>query len=184
MPDLYTRDGDDGTTGLLGEGRVPKYHPRTEANGDVDEAAAALGLARALTRRASTRSLLETVQRDLYHLMAEVAATPEEAGRFRSIDPSRVAWLETEIDRITGIADPKGFIVAGDTPAAGALDLARTVLRRAERRVARLTHDGDLSNPDLLRYLNRASSLCFALELAEVQAAGLEGPTLARPEAT
>ncbi len=185
VPEFYTRDGDDGTTGLLGAGRVPKYHPRPEAYGAVDEAAAALGLARSLTGLPSTRATLETIQRDLYRLMAEVAATAEEADRFRAIDPSRVSWLESEIERASsGVPDPKGFILAGDTPAAAALDLARTVLRRAERQIARLTHGGDLANPELLRYLNRSSSLCFVLGLAEIRAAGLDGPTLARPEST
>jgi len=185
VPEFYTRMGDDGTTGLLGPGRVPKYHPRPEAYGAVDEAAAALGVARSLTRLASTRATLETMQRDLYRLMAEVAAPSDEAHRFRAIDSSRVTWLESEIERASdGVPEPKGFILGGDTPAAAALDLARTVLRRAERQVARLTHDGELSNPDLLRYLNRSSSLSFVLGLAEIHAAGMDGPTLARPERT
>lgn len=183
VPEFFTRTGDDGTTGLIGPSRVPKDHPRPEAYGAVDEAAAALGLARSLTSLPSTRTTLETIQRDLYRLMAEVAAVPEEAARFRSIGPERVVWLETEIGSAsTGVDVPPGFILGGDTPAAAALDLARTTLRRAERQVVRLAHDGQIANPDLLRYLNRCSSLCFVLTLAEIRAAGLAGPTLARPK--
>ena len=183
VPEFFTRTGDDGTTGLIGPSRVPKDHPRPEAYGAVDEAAAALGLARSLTSLPSTRTTLETVQRDLYRLMAEVASVPEEAARFRSIGPERVVWLETEIGSASeGVNNPSGFILGGDTPAAAALDLARTILRRAERQVVRLSHDGEIANPDLIRYLNRCSSLCFVLTLAEIHAAGLGGPTLARPK--
>jgi cob(I)alamin adenosyltransferase len=185
VPDFYTRDGDDGTTGLLGSGRVPKYHPRPEAYGAVDEAAAALGLARSLTKVAATRETVEAVQRDLYRLMAEVAATVEEAERFRAVGPERVEWLEAAIRQSSaGVKEPTGFILGGDTPGAAAFDLARTVVRRAEREVARLTHEGQLTNPSLLQYLNRLSSLCFVLTLAEIQAEGLAGPTLARPPAS
>ena len=183
VPEFFTRTGDDGTTGLIGPGRVPKDHPRPEAYGAVDEAAAALGLARSLTNLTSTRAILETIQRDLYRLMAEVASVPEEAPRFRSIGPERVAWLEAEIAKASeGVDEPSGFILGGDTPAAAALDLARTILRRAERQLVRLSHDGEIANPDLMRYLNRCSSLCFVLTLAEIHAAGLAGPTLARPK--
>ncbi|HET7011274.1 MAG TPA: cob(I)yrinic acid a,c-diamide adenosyltransferase [Anaerolineales bacterium] len=183
MGKFFTGEGDDGTTGLLGPGRVPKYHPRPEAFGTVDEAAAALGLARSLTQVETTRTILETVQRDLYRLMAEVAALPETAERFRSVGPEHVAWLEDRIREIgDGLESPEGFILGGDTPGAGALDLARAVLRRAEREVARLTHSGDLVNPDLMRYLNRGSTLCFVLILAEIRSVGSTHPTMARPE--
>jgi len=182
VADFFTGDGDDGTTGLLGPGRVPKYDPRPATFGTVDEAAAALGLARSLVTVQTTKAILESVQRDLYRLMAEVAAPGDSAEAFRSIGSDQVEWLEGRIQEVGAqLESPKGFIVGGDTPGAGALDLARTVLRRAEREVARLTHSGELANPDLLRYLNRCSSLCFVLALAEIQSAGLAGPTLARP---
>lgn len=178
---FYTRNGDDGYTGLLGEGRVPKHHPRVEAVGALDEATAALGMARALCQSPRTAAALLTAQRDLYALMAEVAATPERAARFRVIDRSRVSWLEEQSDGSSAQVEmPKEFIVPGDSPAGAALALARAIVRRAERRVAALFHAGEIENADLLGYLNRLSSLCFVLELLENQAVGKRTPTLAK----
>lgn len=181
MTSFYTRTGDNGTTGLLGPNRVPKDHPRLEAVGALDEANAALGVARAACTLPQSRALLLAIQRDLYGLMAEVSATPENAGRFRVIDANRVTWLETQADQWQALVTiPADFIVPGDTPAGAALDLARASVRRAERRVVSLQHTGELDNPELLRYLNRLSSLCFVLELAENQAGGQTTPTLAK----
>lgn len=172
MP-LYTRTGDDGTTGLLGEDRVSKDHPRIEALGALDEASAALGLARASCQAPQTPPILREAQRDLYKVMAEVSATPENAGKFRRIDAARVTWIEEQADELQSIVSMPGeFILPGDTPSGAALSLARAVVRRAERRVTELFTLEQLSNPELLRYLNRLSSLCFVLELLENQAAG------------
>jgi cob(I)alamin adenosyltransferase len=183
MPGFYSRTGDDGYTGLLGEGRVPKYHPVTEAIGAIDEAAAALGMGRAICRGERSADIILTVQRDLYHLMAEVAATPENAARFRQIDAQRVSWLEQQTDLLSNLVElPKDFILPGDSPAGAALAQARTIVRRAERRVVRLFHKQLIENSELLRYLNRLSSLCFVLELYENQAMGVTSPTLARQE--
>jgi cob(I)alamin adenosyltransferase len=177
MSSFYTRRGDDGTTGQLGEGRVPKHHPRMEALGTLDEASAALGLARALCQADANPPRLTVVQRDLYAIMAEVASTPENAEKFRGIDLVRVRWLETEIDRISAETTiPKEFILPGDSTAGATLALARTVVRRAERRLAELVDAGELENPIILQYINRLSSLCFAMELLENQQAGK--PTL------
>jgi cob(I)alamin adenosyltransferase len=181
MARFYTQTGDDGYTSQLGEGRLPKYHPRTEAVGAVDEATAALGVARAASQTEETRSLLLAVQRDLYNLMAEIAATPENAPRFRLIDAPRVAWLEGQIDRLSARVEVPGeFIVPGDSPAGAALDMARTIVRRAERQVAHLIHKNEIENAQLLRYLNRLSSLCFVLELLENKTSGVDKPTLAK----
>jgi cob(I)alamin adenosyltransferase len=181
MPTFYTKTGDDGYTGLLGEGRVPKEDPRLEAVGTLDEASAALGLARASCLDPRSAPLLLQAQRDLYGLMTEVAATPENASRFRSIDAEKVTWLEQQTDLLSSQVEmPKEFILPGDSPASAALALARTIVRRAERRVAQLLHAGELENLHLLRYLNRLSSLCFAFELVENQAAGNTKPTLAK----
>ncbi len=175
MSKFYTRKGDDGTTGLLGEGRLPKYHPRMEAVGTLDEANAALGLARSLVQDAALQPILLQAQRDLYGLMAEVAATPENAAQFRSIDAERVGWLETQTDKLNeNVEMPKEFILPGETQGSGALSLARTVVRRAERRVTELLDKGELENQELLRYLNRLSSLCFVMELVENQFAKKE----------
>ena len=170
---FYTSKGDDGTTNLLGEGRVAKYHSRIEAVGTLDESTAALGLARAQCLDPHLGPILLEAQRDLYKLMAEVAATPDNAEKFRTIDERRVAWLEQQTDELSNLVEmPREFIVPGDSLAGAALSLARAIIRRAERRVVELFDLNELSNPDLQRYLNRLSSLCFVLELLENKAAG------------
>ncbi len=180
MKNFYTRSGDDGFTGLIGEGRVPKYHQRLDSVGTIDEAAAALGIARAACKADQSAQIVVIIQKDLYSLMAEIAATPENAPRFRAIDNARVRWLEARTDKIGAQVElPKGFILPGDSPAGAAFALARTIVRRAERLVAKLLHEEELENTELLRYLNRLSSLCFVLELLENQAGGKGPPTLA-----
>jgi cob(I)alamin adenosyltransferase len=175
MSPLFTRTGDDGTTGLLGESRLPKSHPRMEALGTLDEASAALGLARSLCKAEQTGPLLLQVQRDLYALMVEVAATLENAAQFRTLNSGRVKWLESQTEITSALAPmPDEFILPGDSPGAAALSLARTIVRRAERRLAGLVETGEIENRILLQYLNRLSSLCFALELLENQAAGIK----------
>ena len=170
MSPFYTQTGDEGRTGLLGEGRVPKFDLQIEALGALDEATAALGLARASANAPLVTSLLLEVQRDLYKVMAEVSATPENAEKFRSIDASRVQWLETQTDAITAEVEiPREFILPGENPSSAAMALARTIVRRAERRVVELAHARKLENAALLAYLNRLSSLCFVLELLENQ---------------
>jgi cob(I)alamin adenosyltransferase len=181
MTSFYTRKGDDGTTGLLGSGRVPKYDVRIEALGTLDEANAALGLARSMCISKENAEIIVKVQRGIYALMSEIASTPENAEKFRGIGEAEVAWLEQQTDELystTGM--PRDFIVPGDTLAGAHLDLARTVVRRAERRVVELFHRGGITNPNLLRYINRLSSLCFVLELSEIAASGKEDLTLAR----
>ncbi len=179
MSSFFTRSGDDGYTGLLGEGRVPKYHPVTETVGALDEATAALGIARAACITPGIAGLLLAVQRDLYLLMAEISATPENASRFRQIDQKRVAWLEQQTEQVGLMVEmPKEFIVPGDSPSGAALALARTIVRRSERCTARLVHEGIVENIELLRYLNRLSSLCFVLELLENKTAGKNKQTL------
>lgn len=186
MPKYFGGTGDDGYTGLLGDRRVPKSHPRPEAYGALDEASAALGLARALIRSNQVQEVLIEAQRDLYHIMSEVAAEPEIAERFRVVDRGRVDWLEAQIERFGAeVVMPKEFVIAGDTSSAAALDFARTVVRRAERAAVRLdlgAREGrtDFENPHLYAYLNRLSSLCFVLALWEVQHQGDGSPTLAK----
>ncbi|MGE5250494.1 MAG: cob(I)yrinic acid a,c-diamide adenosyltransferase [Bacteroidota bacterium] len=170
---FYTAKGDDGTTGMLGEGRVAKYHARIEALGALDEASAALGMARALAQAPEAAPVLLQAQRDLYKLMAEVAATPGNADRFRSIDETRIRWLEEQTDALGARVEmTPEFILPGDTPGGAAVSLARAVVRRAERRVVALYDAGEITNEHLQRYLNRLSSLCFVLELLENRAAG------------
>ncbi len=176
---FYTRKGDDGTTGLLGEGRIPKYHLRIEALGTLDESNATLGLARASVHDPRSASLLLETQRDLYRLMAEVAATPENATQFH-FDEERVQWIEAQTDLLSKTVEmPNEFIIPGDSVGGASLSLARAVVRRAERRVAELFDAEEITNPALQQYLNRLSSLLFVLELAENQAAG-KNTTLAK----
>ena len=181
MTHFYTRFGDEGFTGLLGEGRVPKYHPIPEAVGNIDEATAAIGLARAVVSHPLIGPLLIQIQRDLYSIMAEVSATPDNAAQFRKINSERVVWLEQETDAVSKLIEiPKEFILPGDTISGAQLDLARTIVRRAERGIAKLLHDGSIENLDLLKYLNRLSSTLFVLELLENTSHGLTKPSLAK----
>jgi cob(I)alamin adenosyltransferase len=181
MPRFYTKKGDDGYTGLLGKGRAPKYDPRIEAVGVIDEANASIALARTLSKASETSSILRQVQQDLYHIMSEVASTPENASRFQILTADRVTWLETQTDELSSRVNiPEEFILPGDSLSGAAIDLARTIVRRAERHIAHLLHLKKLENPQLLRYMNRLSSLCFVLELLENQAAGVNHSTLAK----
>jgi cob(I)alamin adenosyltransferase len=181
MTRFYTKTGDDGYTSLLGEGRAPKYDRRIEALGTIDETSALIGLARTTSLAPQTLSILIKIQRDLYHIMAEVSATPENASRFRKISDDNVHWLEVQIENIShDVTIPKEFILAGDSKAGAVIDIARTIVRRAERQIARLLHLKKIENRELLHYLNRLSSLCFVLELLENQTAGSNNTTLAK----
>jgi cob(I)alamin adenosyltransferase len=178
----HVRDhlGDDGKTGLLGNLRIPKYHHRLETLGDLDETSAALGLARALCRAPQTGSLLVEVQRDLYTVMTEIAITSERTQHFKTLDQARVDWLESKIEAVsTSLPIQSEFILPGDSLPGAALDMARTIVRRAERRVADLLDKNEIQNQILLQYLNRLSALCFALELLENRFSGYE-TTLAK----
>lgn len=160
---------------------MPKNHPRMEAVGAIDEAVAALGMARAICQAPESREILLNIQRDLYHLMSEVSASPENASKFREIDPAKVEWLEEQIHRIGQDVDvPKEFILPGDSFPAAVFAMARTIVRRSERKVVALNLKEEFENPDLLRYLNRLSSLCFLLELLEIKISGNKTITLAK----
>ncbi len=170
----FTRRGDDGTTGWLGSGRIAKDDPRIEAVGSLDEASAALGVARASARDPRSGPIVLEAQRDLYRIMAEVSAPAENAAGFR-FDASRVTWLEGQVESLgRSISMPGEFIVPGDSPAEAAFALARTVVRRAERRVVRLADEKLIDNPAIQKYVNRLSSLLFVLELVENKAAGTD----------
>lgn len=180
---FYTRSGDEGYTDLLGAERVPKYAARPEAYGTVDELSSALGLARATVRAGRSGEILLQVQRHLYQVMTELASTPEAAPRFRQTTHDDVAELENLIDELgTAVELPSEFIVPGDTLAGAALDLARTIARRAERIVARLIHREEFNNIEVLRYLNRLSSMLFILARYEDAASGVTSATLAKQD--
>ena len=162
---IYTRAGDDGTTGLLYGGRVRKDSPVPAACGDVDEAQAAIGLARAGAEPGSELDgLLVDLERDLWVLMAELATAPEHRDRLVGgrtlVTADMVAALEPLIDDVTGRFEmPREFVLPGQTPVAAALDLARAVVRRAERSALAVAPPGS----SIVPYLNRLSDLLWTL---------------------
>jgi cob(I)alamin adenosyltransferase len=165
MAKVSTGTGDTGYTGLLGNQRVPKYDPRPDTFGTVDEATSALGLARAATQDDRASEVILHVQRDLYVLMAELATLPEnQAAIGMAITADHVHWLEEVEEQLKNEVEiPNKFVIPGDSPDGAALDLARTIIRRAERMTVRLLHDGIIENGETVRYLNRLSDLVFIL---------------------
>jgi len=165
---IYTRKGDDGTTSLWYGGRVDKSDARTHAYGSLDEANSALGVARALATDDRLTSDLLRLQNDLFVAGAELATAPEarerlEAGVSR-LDAGGTAWLEEAIDRYMGQVDlPPKFVLPGGTQLSAQLDLARAVLRRAERHIVALARAQDLGDSVVLEFVNRASDLLFAM---------------------
>jgi cob(I)alamin adenosyltransferase len=170
---IYTRGGDDGTTGLYFGGRVPKSSQPIEVNGAVDEAQAALGWARSLSEKTSRMNeLLISIERDLWVLMAEVATLPENRRKLVAekslITAAMVERLEHEIDALADETTmPTDFLVPGENQLSAALDVARTGVRRAER--VAVTYP--LENSLVTQYLNRLSDLVWAM------ARWAEGPT-------
>jgi cob(I)alamin adenosyltransferase len=164
-PRIYTKTGDDGTTGLLFGGRVPKDSRQIELNGAVDEAQAAIGVARAETPAGSeANDRLTELARDLYVLMAEVATAPENRRKLQAgsslVTPDMVAALEAGIDDLLARFDmPSDFTVPGENRVSAALDLARTIVRRAERIAVVEPTEDSLVVP----YLNRLSDLLWAM---------------------
>jgi len=177
---IYTKTGDDGTTGLLYGGRIPKSDPAAEAYGTVDEAVAAIGVARAFADDPDLASAILELQRDLFVVGADLATNPGGREKLKPevslVTPGMVEGLEQAIDDVVaGSPLPREFIVPGINPLSAALDLARAVVRRAERRAVELREAGREVNPDALRYLNRLSDLLFVL--ARGAAGGDEAPS-------
>ena len=162
---IYTRGGDDGTTGLYFGGRVAKSSQQIEVNGAVDEAQAALGWARSLSEPGGRlNDLLVTLERDLWVLMAEVATMPENRHKLVAekslVTPAMVSRLEREIDELsTETPMPGEFVVPGENQASAALDVARTVVRRAERTAV----DYPMADSHVVAYLNRLSDLVWTM---------------------
>jgi cob(I)alamin adenosyltransferase len=166
---IYTRKGDDGTTGLWYGGRVAKSDSRPEAYGSVDEAASALGLCRVVAREdKELYADILRIQNELFVAGAELATAPEAAGRLEpgvsKVTPAMVERLEADIDRYMERVDlPPKFVIPGGTELSARLDVARTAVRRAERRVAAMNEAGELADETVLRYLNRASDAIYAM---------------------
>lgn len=180
---IYTKTGDDGTTGLFYGGRISKADAAAEAYGTVDEAVAALGLARALATSADVRSLILELQRGLFVVGADLATNPDERHRLQAgvslVVAGMVADLESTIDRLVAEHPlPREFVVPGANPVSAALDVARGMVRRAERRSVELRDAGRPVNQEALRYLNRLSDLLFVM--ARWQAGEAEEPSRER----
>jgi cob(I)alamin adenosyltransferase len=167
--------GDEGYTDLLGPDRVPKYDLRVQSYGELDEASSALGLARALAQQPRFKEIIRQVQHDLYLMMAEVASPPAQVTKLPyRITAEQVAWLETTIAALEDEVEmPRQFILPGASPGSAALDVARTVVRRAERSTVHLSSTGAMPAGQVLRDLNRCSSLLFVLARYEEAVSGI-----------
>jgi cob(I)alamin adenosyltransferase len=174
---IYTRTGDEGDTGLFGGGRVPKSHRRVEAYGAVDELNAALGVCREVVSDAEIQNRLIRIQKDLFVLGSSLATPGAEDGSARPSTPpvpvARVQEMEGWIDEATDeVPELRNFILPGGTQGSAFLHLARTICRRAERAVVRLSMDEGV-DPVVLQYLNRLSDVLFALGRLENGRAGV-----------
>lgn len=177
----YTGKGDQGTTDLLGD-RVGKNDPIVEVLGTLDEATSSIGNARALSTSADINGWLMETQRDLYKILAELAFTDDIRPDAFHFGADRVEWVERTTDEIGSRVElPPHFILPGDTVPGAALDVARTVVRRAERRAVDLLHIGRLPNQEIIRYLNRLSSLLFIAARYEDHLAGVTSTKAKEP---
>jgi cob(I)alamin adenosyltransferase len=168
MVKIYTRKGDDGTTSLWYGGRVAKHDSRTEAYGSLDEATSVLGLARAACKNERLHRDILRLQHELFVAGAELATSPEARDRLEpgvsKLDSGMVEWLEEAIDSYMSEVDlPPKFVIPGGTELSARLDVARAVLRRTERRIVALAHEGEIADSVAVRYINRASDLLFAM---------------------
>ncbi len=169
---IATRTGDDGSTGLMYNRRVPKSHPRVEAYGSVDELNAALGLARAQSREAGLDFIADpllAIQKDLVILMGELATTGEDLARYQQsghtlVVPAMTATLDQQVAAIEARKiSYNGWATPGANLSSAALDVARTTCRRAERRITTLRESGETENGEILKYLNRLSDLLWLM---------------------
>ena len=171
---IYTRTGDDGSTGLVDGSRLPKYHARMEAIGAVDEANSALGLAVVGLGSFDFGAQLTRIQNDLFDLGADIATPGEDFAPSQMvlrIVPSQVAWREAQIDALNETMPPlTSFLLPGGSEAAARTHVARASARRAERSMVALAAQ-DAVNPAALAYINRLSDLLFVLARA-INAAG------------
>ena len=165
---VYTKFGDKGETSLLYGGRVSKNNPHSEAYGITDEAVSVMGLARATTDDQKVKDILRDLQRELFTIAAELATDPEKYELFQEhfapVTESMVVNLETTIDSLEEeFQMPTVFVLPGGSPSSSAIDMARTVIRTAERRVVALAEAGLLTNVLITAYLNRLGDLLFVL---------------------
>ncbi|MEX0833799.1 MAG: cob(I)yrinic acid a,c-diamide adenosyltransferase [Actinomycetota bacterium] len=169
---IYTKTGDDGTTGLFYGGRISKSDLVTEAYGTTDEAVAVLGLARALATDSAVKEEILDLQRELFVVGADLSANPKQRAKLEPgvslVTEQMVESLEARIDQIVAEHPlPKEFIVPGANQVSAALDIARSTIRRAERRVIGLRESGREVSNEVVRYLNRLSDLLFVIARRE-----------------
>lgn len=172
MSSIVTKGGDQGQTSLLYGGRVFKDDLHTEAYGALDEAISAMGLARSMCHHEEVAATLLGLQRECFTLGAELATSAGDRAKlekhFAVLEASAVERLEAEVHRLEELIGlPSGFVLPGGSAAAAAIDMARTMVRRAERRAVALARQDQMSNPEVLRYLNRLSDLLFMLARQE-----------------
>nr|MDQ3879010.1 cob(I)yrinic acid a,c-diamide adenosyltransferase [Actinomycetota bacterium] len=165
---IYTRKGDDGTTGLLYGGRVAKDDARTEVYGTLDETVSALGIARAAGLAPRVDEIVIRLQREMFVVGAQLATAAENQSKLQpgvsKVTPDMTATAEREIDALVEQHPlPQEFILPGETMGSAGLDLARSTIRRAERQAVALDREGLVPDPEILRYINRVSDLLFAL---------------------
>lgn len=161
----FSKKGDGGETSLLGGQRIPKYDVRPDTYGTLDEASSALGVARALTQYSKIKDIILSVQKDLLIMGSELSSLPEDVHLLsRRIGEADVQRLETLIDELQGEVTLKNeFIYPGETPVSAHIDVGRTIIRRAERKAARMKAEGLIVNPEINRYLNRLADMLFVL---------------------
>jgi len=178
---FYTRAGDDGKTGLLSDERVSKASLIIEVNGCLDETSAVFGIIRSQSQSPEIQELVLEIQKKLYQLMTEIASDQKNGKKFHLIDENSVIWVEQKISVYSDrVSIPKEFIVPGDSPQGAYFSFVRTIVRRSERRLTELQEKTNLKNPQLLKFLNRLSSLCFILELYENNLYGKGNQTLVK----
>lgn len=167
----FSTRGDGGETSLLGGQRVPKYDPRPETYGVLDEASSALGVARATTKNGKIKDIILSVQKDLLIMGAELSSMPEDIEKLtRRIGEVDIKRLEEIIDELQkNITLKNEFIYPGETPVSAQIDVGRTIIRRAERKAARLKNEGLIRSADINRYLNRLADMLFVLARYEEQ---------------
>ena len=167
----FSTRGDAGETSLLGGQRVPKYDPRPETYGVLDEASSALGVARATTKNQKIKDIILSVQKDLLIMGAELSSVPEDIQKLtRRIGEEDVKRLEQIIDELQkNITLKNEFIYPGETQVSAEIDVGRTIIRRAERKAASLKNEGLLRSAEINRYLNRLADMLFVLARYEEQ---------------
>ncbi len=179
---IYTKKGDDGTTGLLYGGRVAKDDARTSVYGTLDEAVAAMGVARASGLVQEVEEIVVRLQREMFVVGAQLATAEENQSKLEAgvskVSPDLTTQAEGDIDRLLERHPLRPeFVLPGETMGAAALDLARSIVRRAERQAVTMARADLIADAEILRYLNRVSDLLFALARFEEAERGRSAPS-------